>query len=253
MKNISIDDFKQQNPKILKEILGFFNERNLQIHVGIESEFYANDQIIEELKQFNIKKEQGENQFEIIFFTKNNLKKLIDQFGEFKKTALLKGANFDGVFNQDDCFSALQINITIVDKHFNNIFDSNQNILHNAIAGILELSKELMPIYCPIYQDKKRFDLNLNRQLFRRGKYVAPTILNWGFDNRTCAIRVVKRDNKKTLEFRLPCANCDLESTLYACLFSLIFGIKNNLNPPEPTYGNSFDEQYQDHLFLQNI
>ena len=94
--------------------------------------------------------------------------------------------------------------------------------------------------------DKRRFDYDLNYQLFKNKKYTSPINISWGYDNRTTAIRIPKSENEnRRIEFRVPPANINPDIVILKVLEAIKYGIENRLNPPEPIYGNAFDKQYQ--------
>jgi glutamine synthetase len=71
---------------------------------------------------------------------------------------------------------------------------------------------------------------------------------SWGFNNRTCAIRIPQSTfiapSNTRIEHRVcsPVANMNL--AIASILYSLSFGITNNLTAAQPIYGDAFDPQY---------
>ena len=90
----------------------------------------------------------------------------------------------------------------------------------------------------------QRFDLKRNKELFKKGKYTAPVNLSWGYDNRTCAIRIIGKNQNRRLEFRIPDSNCDIKKATTKFLEMVYKGINSNTKPTPPIYGNAFDNQY---------
>ena len=73
--------------------------------------------------------------------------------------------------------------------------------------------------------------------------YWAPTAASWGFDNRTCAIRVVGSSPKSTrVEYRVTSADANPYLVLAAALASGLAGIEQKLEPTAPSRGNAYDE-----------
>jgi glutamine synthetase len=67
----------------------------------------------------------------------------------------------------------------------------------------------------------------------------APAIVNWGFDNRTCAVRVSANGR---LELKLPDASVNPYLSHVAILAALHDGLARRLEPGPPQVGDSYDE-----------
>ena len=99
----------------------------------------------------------------------------------------------------------------------------------------------------------------LNRNLFKKGKFTAPVNLSFGADNRSCAIRIPsnslaqKNNYGKRLEYRVASASADPALCLSAILSAILFGIENDLKIAEQLHGNAFDQQYQLKAICQNL
>jgi len=76
-----------------------------------------------------------------------------------------------------------------------------------------------------------------------------PKKISWGYNNRTVAINIKTLKNKYIIEHRVPSNNCNIFQITKIIINSIASGIKNKINPPQPIYGNAFDEQYK----LENI
>ncbi|MFF0131573.1 glutamine synthetase family protein [Streptomyces mirabilis] len=72
-------------------------------------------------------------------------------------------------------------------------------LARQAIAGLVDALPQLAPLYAP--------NVNSYKRLVPRS--FAPTTLNWGYDNRTCAVRVVGHGEGLHLEIRVPGAFSD--------------------------------------------
>ncbi|MDA9231485.1 hypothetical protein N9O56_02850 [Rickettsiales bacterium] len=236
--------------------------------IGLELEFYltkeqkkiSDDSIIDlfiknltiklqenDVKIIEVKKEQGIGQIEVTTIAKTNIKNIINDGNLIKKyskdvaRSLFLEANFEARPFLDDCPSALQINITLLEKN-NNLFQGNKDneskILLNIIAAILNLSKDNLSYF----SNKERFDINYNKKLFSKGKYTAPVNLSWGYDNRSCAIRITGKEENRRLEFRLCDADINIENAINKLIEMAQYGILNKENPLKPIYGNAFDD-----------
>ncbi|MGX1668587.1 glutamine synthetase family protein [Streptomyces sp. NPDC055400] len=99
-----------------------------------------------------------------------------------------------------------------------------------AVAGLLDGLPELAPLYAPNVNSYKRFT----------PRSCAPTTFSWGYDNRTCAIRVVGHGEGLHLEIRVPGADANPYLALAAVLAAIDHGIEHKLTlGPEET-GNAY-------------
>ena len=67
----------------------------------------------------------------------------------------------------------------------------------------------------------------------------APSIVNWGYDNRTCAVRVSARGR---LEFKLPDASVNPYLSHTLVLAAMADGLERRLDPGPPQSGDSYDD-----------
>ncbi|EKX65428.1 glutamine synthetase family protein [Streptomyces ipomoeae] len=100
----------------------------------------------------------------------------------------------------------------------------------HAIAGLLDGLPELGPLYAPNVNSYKRF---------MHGSF-APTTFSWGWDNRTCAVRVVGRGDGLHLEIRVPGADANPYLALSAVLAAIDHGIVNKLPLGAAETGNAY-------------
>ena len=255
-------------PKIGIELEFFLLEKNLQ---AVENQALVTD-FIAELKAevlkkipliYQIEKEQGVSQIEIktsfisdlsnLAFELENVKNFVKNFALNKNFI----ASFASQPFLDDCGNALQFNISLHDKNDKNIFEFDQKILDNAIAGLLEMTDYMMVFLAPKNEDYKRFSLEVNRELFRRGKFSAPVNLSFGADNRTCAIRIPSLKKSVRLEYRIAAADADLFLNISAILLAMFYGIESKLKPEElgftKIFGNAFDDDYKARSFCGDL
>ncbi|MEW2399998.1 glutamine synthetase family protein [Streptomyces sp. NPDC046862] len=99
----------------------------------------------------------------------------------------------------------------------------------HAIAGLLDALPELGPFYAPNVNSYKRFT---------PGSF-APTNFDWGWDNRTCAVRVVGRGEGLHLEIRVPGADANPYLALSAVLAAINHGIEQTPRLSIEETGNS--------------
>jgi len=100
-----------------------------------------------------------------------------------------------------------------------------------AVAGLVQVLPQLMPLLLPTVNSYKR----LNPKTF------APTHMAWGWDNRTCAVRVVGHGRGRHLEVRLPGADANPYLVLTAVVAACRHGLAEALTPPEPVKGNAYN------------
>ena len=67
----------------------------------------------------------------------------------------------------------------------------------------------------------------------------APVNATWGWDNRTCMIRVVGRGQACRLEFKVPGADVNPYFSFAAILAAGLAGVDQGLEPPDPVPGDA--------------
>ncbi|WP_338676748.1 glutamine synthetase family protein [Streptomyces sp. SCSIO 30461] len=100
-----------------------------------------------------------------------------------------------------------------------------------AVAGLLAGLPGLAPLYAPNTNSYKRYV---------PGSF-APTSMAWGWDNRTCAIRVAGHGPGLHLEVRVPGADANPYLALSAAIAAIIHGIERQLTPPAPRTANAYE------------
>lgn len=285
---------KKNKEEIFNNLILIFLNYGFCIKIGLEIEFYILNNInkidiVGELKKIlanieNIEMEKGQNQFEIKMKPYINLNDLAHDY----QTVLKKlsdfcssnnlNLNFDALPFKNDCGSALQVNLSIVDTDGKNLFSrtkiddnlTDSDLMLNCIGGLLNnLNKNLL-FYIKDKKCLERFDLEQNIKIKNLNKYPAPTFVSWGINNRTASIRIptppiknlekyFDEDNKnRRIEFRVPSASADLTLTLIGILSSLIDGIENNLKPNiekssfDITTTNDDLEKIKDDIYILN-
>ena len=251
----------------------WFKRNKITLKIGVEIEFFSNidfDTLEKEINKFSkenninlsgFDKERGNKQYEIKFFPYKNIAKLIKDYNKLKN--FLENnldCNFKSITSNDSVGSALQINISLFKNNKNLFLQDGKSILYNSVAGILYTTNMFIKIYA---NDMNRYDKDINSSLYDSGKIPAPSYISWGYNNRTCAIRipdskVINNDiekykkeieESKRIEFRVPSSESNIKFAIYAILNSIIYGISNNLKPQESTYNNTF----KDHNNLEEI
>ncbi|MBL3686361.1 glutamine synthetase [Leucobacter zeae] len=99
------------------------------------------------------------------------------------------------------------------------------------IAGQLRLMREFTLLYAPNINSYKRFV---------DGSF-APTAVAWGFDNRSCALRVVGRGRSMRVENRVPGADVNQYLAVSGLLAAGLYGIEQGLELEDALVGNAYE------------
>jgi glutamine synthetase len=103
--------------------------------------------------------------------------------------------------------------------------------LRHYLGGQIELMPELTALYWPTINSYKRSVENT----------WAPTTATWGRENRTCAIRLIGDSPKSMrLEYRQLAADMNPYIGMAVSLAAGLWGIENEIEPPEPCAGNGY-------------
>ena len=72
--------------------------------------------------------------------------------------------------------------------------------------------------------------------------WFAPTNVSWGYENRSCAVRVIRSDRSELNRFecRRPGADANPYLALAAIAVSVADGLRGNAPPPEPVVGDAY-------------
>lgn len=258
---------KKNRVEILNNLIDILNYAyDFKFKIGIELEFYIlknnSKNIVKELKLLlpnveNIEEEKGSGQFEIKTLPYTDIKLLVNDYIKILETLknFSKENNYDLNLEsspfENDCGSALQINLSMIDSQNKNIFARirtkdaliDAELMLNSIAGLLKNINNNLLLYINKKDCLKRFDLKRNIAIKNNNKYPAPTFISWGINNRTTCIRIptppiidlesyMKEDSiSRRIEFRVPSSNADIYLVLIGVITSVIEGIENNLVP----------------------
>jgi glutamine synthetase len=99
----------------------------------------------------------------------------------------------------------------------------------HALAGVLRHAPGMLALCAPTVNSYARF--------WDVGQF-APGAVNWGFDNRTCAVRVSASGR---LEYKLPDASVNPYLSHAAVLAAIEHGLNDGLDPGPPQTGDSYD------------
>ena len=99
------------------------------------------------------------------------------------------------------------------------------------VAGQLATLPELTMLYAPNINSYKRF----------ADRSFAPTVVAWGLDNRTCALRIVGHGDNMRVECRVPGGDVNQYLAVAALIAGGLHGIEHGLQLPEPYSGNAYE------------
>ncbi|MBM3580093.1 MAG: hypothetical protein FJX34_04910 [Alphaproteobacteria bacterium] len=252
--------------ELLKKSLNHFRDSSSLIpKIGCELEFFLLTKKQSEVEEFisdlqneglEVEKERGATQIELKTDFTADLKSLCLQVEEQKKIVknLAAKRNLAASFTAqpfaDDCGNALQFNISLHDKADKNLFSADEKLLQNSVNSLLSHTNQMLIFLVPNSDDYRRFSRELNQKLFARGKFTAPTNLSFGFDNRSCAIRIAKGKSGKRLEYRVAAASADPWCCISVILLALICKPEVEFRP---VFGNAFEEKYLATSLCQTI
>ena len=86
-------------------------------------------------------------------------------------------------------------------------------------------------LYAPNINSYKRF----------ADRSFAPTVVAWGLDNRTCALRIVGCGDSMRVECRVPGGDVNQYLAVAALIAGGLHGIDHGLSLPEPHAGNAYE------------
>ncbi|MDJ0956721.1 MAG: glutamine synthetase family protein [Arenicellales bacterium] len=137
---------------------------------------------------------------------------------------------------QHSAGNGTHIHVSLMDKSGNNIFGQggvNNIQLRNAIAGLIDIMSESMLIYAPGANSYRRFV---------KGMFT-PLNLNWGYNNRTVAVRIPSGNSTATrIEHRVSGADTNPYLLTASVLAGIHHGLTNNLEPPPITTGDAHNQ-----------
>jgi len=104
-------------------------------------------------------------------------------------------------------------------------------VMRSYIAGQVELMPELTALYSPTVNSYKRYVPGV----------WAPLTASWGFENRTCALRVIGAGDPSAtrVEYRQTAADINPYVAMATSLAAGLHGIARELNPPPPASGDA--------------
>lgn len=126
----------------------------------------------------------------------------------------------------DEVGSGLHAHVSLLNENGDNIFagDDGEDLLQQAVAGLLETMPAATSIFAPNANSYRRFD----------AEWFAPVVKNWGENNRRLAVRLPLTDKEnRRFEHRVSGADASPHLVVAAILAGAHHGLANKLSPPE--------------------
>ncbi|MFF4758419.1 glutamine synthetase family protein [Streptomyces sp. NPDC001292] len=108
-------------------------------------------------------------------------------------------------------------------------------VMRHFLAGQLAVLRDFSLLYAPNINSYKRF---------QPGSF-APTAVAWGYDNRTCALRVVGHGRSLRFENRLPGGDVNPHLAVAGLIAAGLHGIEQRLELPDACPGNAYTSRYE--------
>jgi glutamine synthetase len=102
--------------------------------------------------------------------------------------------------------------------------------LKHFLAGMVDTTRELTYLYAPTLNSYRRFAAGS----------LAPTVLVWGDDNRSCAFRMLGNGQSLRIENRVPGADVNPCLAIAAMVAGGVHGLESRLSLPPGTPGNAY-------------
>ncbi|MGW4029691.1 glutamine synthetase family protein [Streptomyces sp. NPDC004838] len=198
-----------------------------------------NDMTVAGLTVESAKGECNPGQHEIVFRYDDALV-TCDQHAVYK-TGAKEIASQEGVsitfmakYNEREGNSC-HIHLSLADSEGNGVMAGDgpggmSPLMRHFLAGQLAALRDFSLLYAPNINSYKRF---------QPGTF-APTAVAWGYDNRTCALRVVGHGRSLRFENRLPGGDVNPHLAVAGLIAAGLYGIENELEPPEECTGNAY-------------
>ena len=134
--------------------------------------------------------------------------------------------------------SAMHLHISVVDsKTGENLFGAsdggNTDMFRFFVGGLRKYLRDVVPLFAP----------NVNSFRRMRPNFSAPINLQWGYDNRSCGLRVpISPSPSRRIENRLPGADANPYLAVAASLVCGYIGIRDKIEPGDMIEGNAYEK-----------
>ena len=133
--------------------------------------------------------------------------------------------------------SAMHLHISMIDQTSGeNLFadpsGADSPMFRHFVGGLQKYLPEVSPLFAP----------NVNSFRRMRPSHSAPINVQWGYDNRSCGLRVPisDRDNRR-IENRLPGADASPYLAMAAALVCGYLGVEEQIEPSDQVTGNAYN------------
>lgn len=148
-------------------------------------------------------------------------------------------ASFMARWNNDADGQSGHVHISLKDLSGKPVFrdetaeDEMSNVMRHFLAGMQKLMPELLLMLGPNINSFKRWVPDI----------FAPIAATWGYENRTCGLRVIRGAAKsQRIECRTPGADANPYLVLACLVGAGLYGIRHKLEPTKPMHGNVYDQ-----------
>ncbi|GGB13325.1 glutamine synthetase family protein [Agarivorans gilvus] len=122
------------------------------------------------------------------------------------------------------------VHISMLDQHGKNRFSNDQQLLEFALAGLLDTMPQAIALLAPNANSYRRFQPDM----------FVPLQANWGWDNRTVALRIPSGSKaNRRIEHRVSGADCNPYIVMAALFAGIEYGISQQLVCPPPIAGDA--------------
>ena len=198
---------------------------------------------VQHLPYEGVLKEAAPAQYEINVAYSDDALAYCDQVVRMQRGISAVAARFDAIASfmpkpmENQAGNGMHMHCSLMDESGCNVFDSGTTegtpLLHRAVAGCLALMPDTQLIFAPSYNAYRRF---------QPGNH-APTQPNWGYDNRTTALRIPASPSAATrIEHRVAGADSNPYLAIAALLAGVLAGLEQDLTAPEPIAGNAWTD-----------
>jgi len=158
-----------------------------------------------------------------------------------KEIAAQQGCSltFMAKFNEQEG-SSCHIHLSLRDEAGNPVLAGDRDggvsaVFDHFLAGQLAGLRELSYFFAPNINSYKRY---------QPGSF-APTAVAWGFDNRTCALRIVGEGASLRFENRVPGGDVNPYLAVAAMIAAGLHGVEGEFDPPPPFGGNAYTAGFE--------
>lgn len=139
--------------------------------------------------------------------------------------------------------SGLHTHFSVLDEKGDNIFDSGgpkgTAALRYAVAGCLDAMKDSTLLFAPHGNSYERLVPDAH----------APTVVCWGYENRTAALRIPAGSaSARRIEHRVAGGDVNPYLMLAVILGAALNGIEDEIDPPAPVSGNAYAQEDLDQI-----